>query len=217
MITLNDVPGSRILWVGAHPDDELFLAPLLGALSEERTIGFVVATRGQRGPCYRPEGCEPDLATVREEEMRNAAALFGGTVEFADCPDLSAPDDPEGVLRNWNIDRIREAIDRFNPDLIFTFDPHHGGRDHADHRAAGLVIERLRPSVPVWRNATRVHWGEQPPAFSATRPDAIGFDAGDDWHYLIGDLKCHRSQMRPETLDWFANVPVDARTVWVLR
>jgi len=37
MPALNDVPGSRILRVGAHPDDELFAAPLLGALSEERT------------------------------------------------------------------------------------------------------------------------------------------------------------------------------------
>jgi len=216
MLTLNDVPGSRILWIGAHPDDELFIAPLLGALSEERTIGFVVATRGERGPCYRPEGCEPDLATVREEEMRNAAAVFGGSVEFGDSPDLSAAD-PDSVLRNWNIDRIRDAIDRFAPDLIFTFDPHHGGRDHADHRAAGLVVDRIRPSIPVWRNATRVHWGESPPALSALRDGAIEFDARPYWRYLIRDLECHRSQMRPETIEWFRSVPDSARRTWVLR
>ena len=56
----------RILWFGAHPDDELFVAPWLGAMFDRgAAIGFLVATRGEQGPCYRPEGCAPDLATVR--------------------------------------------------------------------------------------------------------------------------------------------------------
>ena len=54
MLNVDALPhGVRILWFGAHPDDELFFAPLLGRLHATRgaRLHFVVATRGERGPC----------------------------------------------------------------------------------------------------------------------------------------------------------------------
>src|SRR5437764_15362602 len=120
----------HVLWIGAHPDDELFVAPYLGYLIEERgaKCSFLVATRGERGPCYRPEGCEPDLATVREQEMRAAAALFGGEVTFGDCPDGSGGT-PDLVLAAWGAKRARfaAAVEAFAPDEIVTLDPHRSG------------------------------------------------------------------------------------------
>src|SRR5205085_492049 len=74
------------------------------------TCGFLVATRGERGPCNRTEGCEPDLATVRTDEMQKAAAVFAGEVTFADCRDMSASDSEE-VLRIWEVES--NATQRF--------------------------------------------------------------------------------------------------------
>jgi len=41
--------GKRVLWVGAHPDDESTVAPLLGEACRERgaRCSFLVATRGR--------------------------------------------------------------------------------------------------------------------------------------------------------------------------
>src|SRR5713101_6792127 len=82
--TLADQIASRgkVLWIGAHPDDEAIIAPLLGDVCVERgdPCALLVATRGEAGPCELPEGCLPDLATVRTHEMQQAAALYGATL-----------------------------------------------------------------------------------------------------------------------------------------
>jgi LmbE family N-acetylglucosaminyl deacetylase len=214
----------RVLWIGAHPDDELFIAPYLGMLRETRraTIGFLVATRGEQGPCHRPEGCEPDLATVREAEMRAAAAVFDGEVWFADCRDGSGTP-AERVIEEWSRDagggdallaRFRRVVDAFAPDEIFAFDPRHGSTNHADHRAAGMVVEMLGLDATLvesrltWRTPLRVE-----PAV----PEAEMFDASPYWHWLLRNLACHRSQFTPGAIEMFANAPAGQRRVWLLR
>ena len=206
----------RILWIGAHPDDELFVAPWLGAMFERgAAIRFFVATRGEQGPCYRPEGCEPDLATVREQEMRDAAALFGGEVTFGDCPDGSGGR-PEEVLNVWEPRRARfaQAIEQFAPDEIVTLDPHFSG--HADHMAAGRIVTSLHVPVRILLAESRPSW-RAPMTIAPAVGNAEPFEAKAYWHWLIRDLQCHRSQMRPETIDAFAGVADDEKKVWLLR
>jgi LmbE family N-acetylglucosaminyl deacetylase len=203
--------GVRVLWIGAHPDDELFVAPYLGKLYEEgATCGFVVATRGERGPCYREEGCEPDLATVREEEMRCAAAIFGGSVEFAGLYDTFGDD--------WGAseaETIRPLIERFAPDLILTFDPRNGCTNHEDHRGVGRLVQHLGLPIPTKLVESRLSW-RGPLEIAPAVPEATPFDATDWWDFLLRDLACHRSQMRPETIDLFRNAAADQKRVWFL-
>ena len=212
----NDMQSMRILWIGAHPDDELFVAPYLGAMFERgATIGFFVATRGEWGPCYRPEGCEPDLATVREQEMRAAAALFGGEVTFGDCPDGSGGT-PELVLAAWGAKRARfaAAVEAFAPDEIVTLDPHRSG--HADHMAVGRIVTALDVRAPVVLAESRPSW-RAPMTITPAVENAEAFEAKAHWHWLIRDLECHRSQMRPGTIAAFAGTPDEQKKVWLLR
>ncbi len=214
----------RVLWIGAHPDDELFVAPYLGYLIEEKhaTCGFLVATRGEQGPCYRPQGCEPDLATVREQEMRDAAAVFGGECWFADCRDGSALTET-AVLGEWAADaggeaklleRFRERVEAFAPDLILAFDGRNGATGHADHRAAGIVVQRLGLSIPTKLLESRFNW-RAPLEVTPALPDADRFDAAAYWEWLIRDISCHRSQFGPTAVEMFASAPSDQRIVWL--
>src|SRR5204863_829035 len=61
-------PLPRILWIGAHPDDEILISPLLGFHCVERGAQCVllVMTRGEAG----------GPAAVRAAEMQRAANLF---------------------------------------------------------------------------------------------------------------------------------------------
>src|SRR5262249_40862161 len=126
-------------------DDESTIAPLLGDLCIERgaQCTFLVATRGESGSCKLNGGCQPDLATVRTQEMRNAAVLYGANLIQWDLPDGSSAL-PNTVLKIWAgisggdnvlIDRMASAILTANPDIILIFDPRHGTTCHPDHRA----------------------------------------------------------------------------------
>jgi LmbE family N-acetylglucosaminyl deacetylase len=158
----------RVLWIGAHPDDEGYVGPLLEDLCVDRgaACGFVVITDGGKGNCRLDAatcgvndagGAPPgSLGALRLIEMqRSAAHFFGGTALLAleDTPSATVV----GAAQNWNqrltgvpndtsIDRITEVlasvIRTAQPDLILTFDPRHGVYCHPDHRAAGALAVR---------------------------------------------------------------------------
>ena len=214
----------RILWIGAHPDDELFVAPWLGAMVESQGAhcGFLVATRGEKGDCHLPEGCLPDLGTVREREMREAAALFGGEVWFAGCRDGVASE-PDDVLRIWARDaggmralqqRFLGVIEQFRPDRIATFNRWHGCTWHADHRAIGILIQALALPIPVTLAESRLTF-DNPLTIEAGDPAAEEFDSRATWDYLMRNLACHRSQMPAEIAGLFACAPLEQRRTWL--
>src|SRR6266849_9084057 len=67
----------RVLWIGAHPDDEALIAPLLGAscVDGAARCSLLVMTQGEQGSCVLPGGCA-DLGAIRTAEMQRAAKLF---------------------------------------------------------------------------------------------------------------------------------------------
>src|SRR5437660_5768270 len=72
-------PPQRILWVGAHPDDEILVSPILGRDCVERGVqcALLVMTRGEGG----------GSAAVRALEMQRAADMLHATLTpltFAD-------------------------------------------------------------------------------------------------------------------------------------
>src|SRR5512142_208924 len=116
----------RILWVGAHPDDELLIAPLLGRLCVEAgsECFMIVVTRGENGPCELPGGCT-DLGMLREQEMRAAAAAFHASLTQWSYPDVMA-----GFEAAWPHDEIvgklKQSIAMIQPTVVITLDPEHG-------------------------------------------------------------------------------------------
>jgi len=166
MPTLAGAP--RVLWIGAHPDDEGYVGPLLEDLCVDRgaDCGFVVITDGGKGNCrldaatcgFKDAGGAPpgSLGALRLTEMQRSAAHFhGGTALLAleDTPSSTVLGAAQrwnqrltGVANDTSVDRITEVlasvIRTAQPDLILTFDPRHGVYCHPDHRAAGALAIR---------------------------------------------------------------------------
>ncbi len=228
--------GSRILWVGAHPDDESLVAPLLGAvcgLSDVRCT-LQIATRGENGTCRLPSGCGGDLGAVREAEMRAAAQGLGADLRQHHFEDLLGPIDR--IRGAWDEDararalptlaeEIAGLIDTQLVDTVVTFDPRHGSTGHPAHRAVGeIVAEVLR--TPVRRGirhlvlATTVSFegGEFTfDVFDPAEADARYFLASGvwtrRWQHLLDTTAHHPSQIDSERQTALERVPEEQRFV----
>jgi LmbE family N-acetylglucosaminyl deacetylase len=214
----------RILWIGAHPDDELFVAPWLARLrtTAGAKLGFLVATRGEQGDCRLSQSRHRDVGSVREAEMRDAAALFDADLAFLGWRDGVASE-PRDVLQAWAKsaggrkqlrDQLRAAIDRFSPDWIVTFDRRHGCSWHADHRAMGALVQSLALPIPVTLAQSRITFSA-PLRIDPGVPNAEALNVNETWEVLLRDLACHPSQFSAETIELFRNMPADQRIVWL--
>ena len=230
-------PGARsVLWVGAHPDDEVLAAPLLArlCLEEELACTFLVLTRGEAGICRLAAGCHPTLGDVRAREMRRSARLFGATLRHWTLPD-------GGGLSGWNaaaggeqalLARIAAAIQASDADLVLTLDPRHGSTCHPDHRAAGAaVVEAARrlADPPVVYLLEIALAARQPTSAYRFAPGAdaragtVGFDAdqtlassgGPAWGSLLAVAQIHASQFDAAALRRLERVPRRQRAVYV--
>jgi LmbE family N-acetylglucosaminyl deacetylase len=119
----------------AHPDDIEFFAAGAVLLMTRRgaVVDFVLATSGDKGT--RDGATSGDeLAATREREQLAAAEVLGaGRVEFLRRRDAELVDSLE--LRGELVREIR----RSRPDVLLTFDPTPGYRQHPDHRVVGRV------------------------------------------------------------------------------
>ncbi len=135
-----------ILAVLAHPDDESFgMGGTLAFYSSQGVaVHLVCATRGEAGT-VDPEFLEkhPDIASLREEELRCAAKTLGLTsVTFlgyrdsgmAGSLDNKHPNSLVSALLEQVTEKIVREIRRVKPQIILTFDPV-GGYHHPDHIA----------------------------------------------------------------------------------
>jgi LmbE family N-acetylglucosaminyl deacetylase len=105
-------------------------------------VSVVVATRGDKGTAD-PTMTSDRLATIREEEQRAAAEVLGARlVEFLGYKDGELVESLE--LRG----RIVGEIRRTRPDVLLTFDPTPGYRQHPDHRVVGRAsLDAAWPSA----------------------------------------------------------------------
>jgi len=206
-------PRLRLLWIGAHPDDETLLAPLLGRACAENgaDCSFLVLTRGEHGACALPGGCG-DLGALRGSEMQSAAAALHARLTQWSFPDVMTEVDAtwsaEAGGRAALLSRIATAVEAEHPDVVYTFDPAHGSTWHPAHRELGqLVLDAIGPA--------RVRFVETAVtgfAFSAANAEAIEIDAAADWHYLVDNTRIHASQFSPADVEALMNAPV--KKVW---
>jgi LmbE family N-acetylglucosaminyl deacetylase len=142
----------------AHPDDEsLGVGGTLAKYASEGVDVFLLtATRGQSGR-YRghPPGDDrhpgPDaLGTIRERELRSAAAVLGvRDVSVLDYHDQQLDRaDPRAAIAD-----IVGHLRRMRPDVVLTFGPE-GAYGHPDHIAisqftTAAVVAAADPAFPV--------------------------------------------------------------------
>lgn len=235
-------PGSRLLWIAAHPDDEVLIAPVLGELCVDQggVCTFLVLTRGEAGICLIPGGCHPTLAQVRSAEMEESARLFGAELILWDLAD-GTPGGAAAARHRWAaamggddqlLARIGAEIDRVEPDLILTYDPRHGSTCHTDHQAVGALVldalnlsETRKPRLYLLADQVRIEAGGTRIRFFRSLPDSVErYDAnrylmsvgGSAWAYMLTALAIHRSQFGAAEMSALESRPPHERMLHVL-
>jgi LmbE family N-acetylglucosaminyl deacetylase len=151
----------NVLSYFAHPDDEtMFLGGTIAYLTGCGVeVHFICATRGEGGDVGDPPICNrEDLGRVREEELRCAVDVLGGSsLHFSGFKDPEVG--PNGELYSFTNDPrkaaadLKEIILDLRPQVILTHgkDGEYGHPAHVQaHQILGLALDDdpgLSPSV----------------------------------------------------------------------
>lgn len=139
-----DLTGTRIAAIFAHPDDEAFSIGGIAAALTDRgaSITLISATRGEEGEISRPHlATRENLGQVREQELRNAAAILGiSDVRFLDYRDSGMFGDdanrrPDAFVQHSIEEvagKIIEILREVRPAAVVTFSEE-GVYLHPDH------------------------------------------------------------------------------------
>src|SRR5919201_1393750 len=125
---------ATILLSFAHPDDESFFPAGIACAYAARGARVVLscATRGEAGSAgHPPLATREELPKLREQELRDAAAVLGiSHLTLLDYRDRELADAPTEEIRAKLVRLTREH----RPQVVITFDPD-GGNRHPDHVA----------------------------------------------------------------------------------
>jgi LmbE family N-acetylglucosaminyl deacetylase len=203
-----------VLAVFAHPDDEVFVGPILSHYARQGVkVHLAIVTDGAKGGSAHtgmPAG--PEMARVRAEEARCSCRELGveapTLLGFEDDELGRANDPPAGYLAEA-VRAIRTLLARVSPDAVITWGPD-GGYGHPDHRLVSAVVTQavqarvqgapsrlFYPSLPADRVRHRPgdpRWAVTDPRFLTVR---VPYDAVD----LAATRRafaCHRSQFSAE-------------------
>jgi len=197
---------SRVVAVGAHPDDVEYFAgaTLVRLRASGAQLTLVVCTDGGRGG----RGLA-DPAGVRRNEQARAADVVGADAWIG----LGHPDGalaPGEPLRSELVQEIR----RVRPELVLAHDPRTVWTvvtgltqpGHSDHRAAGqALLDAVYPRAPSpnfhpWQLASEWPGGGLRPwypreiwLFDTAHPDLV-LDAADGFARKLEALRAHASQ-----------------------
>lgn len=198
------------LFFFAHPDDESFACAGTVMTYGQRGVKsvLVTATRGQRGSAGTPPLCTVDeLPAVREQELRDAAAIIGfNELHILGYQDQHLADAPRAEIQPILVGHIR----RLRPALVFTFDPD-GVNRHPDHIAisrftidavAAAADPRCHPETGAAYSVPRLLWTPPITPWDAAMHDRLDDVPGVDYvidasafrDRRIAALRAHRTQ-----------------------
>lgn len=131
--------GERLLFVFAHPDDEITANALMAeAVGEGVFVGLFTATRGEAGTQYPPVVDQPHLGVVREAEARKHGFAIG--VDRHVVEDLG-----DGRLADRDFEdlvaRILAEIEALEPETLISFHPESAISLHPDHMTIGRAAQ----------------------------------------------------------------------------
>ena len=192
---------SRVMVVGAHPDDPDFLAggTVAKFASEGRELTYVIVTNGNKGTSDRSV-TPAQLVPLRQAEQRQAAAVLGVThVEFLGYEDGELED-----TRQLRCDLTRQ-IRRWKPDLIVTLNPKRTYANfpgwHRDHRTTGrVVLDCVFPlardylAFPELMPEYEPHKVREVYTIQWEQPDLL-IDITDTMDRKLEAARCHASQI----------------------
>ena len=128
---------SRVLAVGAHPDDIEFGcgATLAKWASGGCEVHHLICTDGSKGS-WDPDEDTANLVATRQDEQRAAARALGanGEVVFLGWTDGELEAGPQ---QRW---QVAYWIRRLRPEVVLGHDPWKRFRLHPDHRTAGFLL-----------------------------------------------------------------------------
>ncbi len=194
---------SRVLAIGAHPDDIEFGcgATLARWADEGSLVHHLVLTDGSKGT-WDADTDRRALIDQRQAECRAAAAVMDGR------PGTAVADDRvlfvgrvDGELRNDEATRraVVTHLRHLRPDLVLAHDPWRRYRLHPDHRAAGFLsldaVVAARDPMFFPDIGPGPHRPSRILLWEADLPDHVEDAAGFDGT-KIEALLCHRSQHR---------------------
>lgn len=184
---------SRILILGAHPDDaELFAGGFIVRHCRlGSTVKIISVTDGRSGHHEIPA---EQLIGIRKREAAAAGERVGAEYLTWDFPDGSL--EPDLKLRHAIIREIR----RFEPDLVVT---HRPIDYHPDHRAVGSAVQDASYLVTVPHVCDDVRPLRRDPVVGYmcdlfTRPNRLKsdviLDVRDEFDLAVQMAACHESQ-----------------------
>jgi LmbE family N-acetylglucosaminyl deacetylase len=199
---------TRVLAVFAHPDDELFVAPVLArAAREGEEVTVVFATSGDQGPGVSDMERGTDLAKHREREAICATNALGASetifLRHGDGTLGTFAHYPESSARKFTQD-LAAILNEGNYDVVVTWGPD-GGYGHADHRMVSALTTQLVQAMDQGRPAllySGIRKGTLPPvpemqAWAESDPAILKVS----YNYEPQDLEaatraaaCHESQ-----------------------
>ena len=159
-------PQSRVLLaVTAHPDDEVFMGPILTRYAREGVkVHLAIATKGEKGatPFANIPAGDP-LADARRAEATCACKELGieAPVFFnLNDGELGAMTRPLAKNVHAVADNVQQLIDQLHPNVILTWGPE-GGYGHPDHR---LVSDAVTQVVQSRHSDIRLYYAGLSPA-----------------------------------------------------
>lgn len=182
----------NILAVGAHPDDLEILCGGTLALYAQRgdRVTMVCAANGD---CGSAQHSREEIAAIRDQEARAAAALIGAEYVCLGFSDLEIGTDIEARMK------MADVIRRVQPDVLFM----HAPDDYMmDHRDAYTLAEHASFDATV-PNLVTDHPATQSPApiFIMDTVAGLGFeptefvDVSDVFGTKMKMVECHQSQV----------------------
>lgn len=168
------------MFVGAHPDDETAVGPLLARAAEQTKVIVVCFTKGEGGANKVGPELDAALGEIRAKELAAAAKVLGvehrilgfwnglpGGMRNPENP----RETPEQAIARWRqsgrdpAGELVKAIRQWRPDIIISFDPAQGFTGHKEHRAvamltaaafqeaadAGKYAEHLKEGLKTWQ------------------------------------------------------------------
>ena len=138
--------GDRVLFVFAHPDDEIMVAGTAAGLNaKDIPTGIVYLTRGENGPTGGLVSQEK-LGEERTKEVYSIKDILGlDYLKVFDYPDSHVEDVDTSKIKA----SLLACIQEFKPTVIVGFDETVGLYGHEDHRLAGLYLhEVLKETAP---------------------------------------------------------------------
>jgi LmbE family N-acetylglucosaminyl deacetylase len=136
-----------ILVVGAHPDDEIFIAAGVMALAVRngQRVACVTATRGEQGDQDESRWPKAQLPEIRTRELVASLKVLGVTdhtwLSYQDGECANA-DEHEAC------ENLRTVIRAFRPNTILTFGPD-GYTGHPDHQAVSRWVTAVAAGTDV--------------------------------------------------------------------